>query len=204
MRSGQPVVDRIEQFIDHQRNVSWVSTTKVPMFDWSGQVTGIAAISRDISALKNSEQMLREQNERNRLIIETATDAFIGSDAQNIITDWNPRAEAIFGWTAAEAKGRRMCHTMIAPTCPNECSRAECLLTRFENGIIESVGVHRDGHRFARKSRSGQSPWEAFAPITLSRAYQRAPARRGRSETRQGRRRIRQSRQERIPDHHES
>ena len=80
MRSGRPQVDRIEQIKSPQGTVSWMSTTKVPMFDWSGQVSGIAGISRDITALKNSEEMLREQNERNRMILETANDAFIGMD----------------------------------------------------------------------------------------------------------------------------
>jgi PAS domain S-box-containing protein len=85
------------------------------MFDRSGQVSGIAGISRDITALKNSEEMLREQSERNRMILETANDAFIGMDPDGSITAWNPQAELTFGWTAAEVMGRRLCDTVIAP-----------------------------------------------------------------------------------------
>jgi PAS domain S-box-containing protein len=58
--SGQPQVDRVEQ-LKSSSGLRWMSTTKVPMFDRSGQVSGIASISRDITALKNGEEMLREQ-----------------------------------------------------------------------------------------------------------------------------------------------
>ncbi len=64
------------------------------MFDRNGQVSGIAGISRDITALKNSEEMLREQSERNRMILETAHDAFIGMDPDGAITAWNPQSRA--------------------------------------------------------------------------------------------------------------
>ena len=52
--------------------------------------------------------MLREQNERNRMILETANDAFIGMDPDGTITAWNPQAELTFGWAAAEAIGRTL------------------------------------------------------------------------------------------------
>ena len=84
-----------------------MSTTKVPMFDKSGQVSGIAAISRDITNLKNIEESLREQSERNRLVIETASDPFIGTDEDGTITAWNRQAEITFGWDAAEVVGSR-------------------------------------------------------------------------------------------------
>ena len=50
--------------------------------------------------------MLREEAERNRMILETAYDAFIGMNPDGTITAWNPQAERTFGWTAAEAIGR--------------------------------------------------------------------------------------------------
>ena len=64
---------------------------------------------------KNSEQLLREQNERNRLILETANEAFIGMDPDGTITAWNPQSELTFGWTAGEAIGRTLCDTVVAP-----------------------------------------------------------------------------------------
>ena len=61
VRSGEPQIDRIEQVKSSRGNPGWMSTTKVPMFDRVGRVSGIAGISRDITALKNSEILLREE-----------------------------------------------------------------------------------------------------------------------------------------------
>jgi PAS domain S-box-containing protein len=61
IRSGQAVVDWIEQVKVPSGNPCWMSTTKVPMFDRAGEVSGIACVSRNISALKHSEIMLREE-----------------------------------------------------------------------------------------------------------------------------------------------
>jgi diguanylate cyclase (GGDEF)-like protein/PAS domain S-box-containing protein len=55
----------------------------------------------------------RAGEERVKAIIETAHDAFVGADADGRITDWNPRAEEIFGWTRQEALGRTVTETII-------------------------------------------------------------------------------------------
>ncbi|MGI4794661.1 MAG: PAS domain S-box protein [Janthinobacterium lividum] len=50
---------------------------------------------------------LRESQERFRLTVEAALDyAIFVADPQDRITDWLPGAEAVFGWTAAEAVGQ--------------------------------------------------------------------------------------------------
>ncbi len=153
LRSGRAQVDQIERFKKPQDGVCWMSTTKVPMFDRSGQVSGIAGISRDITALKNSEQMLREQSDRNRMILETAYEAFVGMDPNGTITAWNPQAELTFGWTAAEAIGRTLCDTMVAPAYrAAHANGVEQFLTTTEgsqlNRPINLVALHRDGHEF--------------------------------------------------------
>jgi PAS domain S-box-containing protein len=61
VRSGEPNVDRIEQVKSLRGKPCWMSTTRVPMFDRIGRVSGIACISRDITASKKSEIMLREE-----------------------------------------------------------------------------------------------------------------------------------------------
>jgi PAS domain S-box-containing protein len=153
VRSGLPQVDRIEHHKNPLGGLSWWSTTKVPMFDRRGQVFGIAGISRDITALKDSEENLREQNERNRLIIETANEAFIGMDPDGTITAWNPQAELTFGWSAAEIMGRRLCDTVIAPEYREaHALGVEHFLTTAQGTLLsqpfEMVALHRDGHEF--------------------------------------------------------
>jgi PAS domain S-box-containing protein len=152
VRLGQPQIDQIEELANPRGGPGWWSTTKVPMFDRSGQVSGIAGISRDITALKNNEELLREESEHNRMILETATDAFIGMDPDGSITAWNPQAELTFGWSVAEIMGQRLCDTVIAATDREaHALGVEHFLTSHGsplNRAIELVALHRDGHQF--------------------------------------------------------
>jgi len=52
-----------------------------------------------------SEETLRASEERVRAVIDTAGDAFIGMDADGIVTEWNHEAQATFGWSRAEVLG---------------------------------------------------------------------------------------------------
>jgi PAS domain S-box-containing protein len=152
IRTGRPQVDRVEQLKNPRGGVGWWSTTKVPMFDRRGQVCGIAGISRDITAMKNGEELLREQSERNRMILETAHDAFIGMDPDGTITTWNPQAELTFGWAAAEIIGRRLCDTVIPPAYreAHELGVEHFLAAQGShlNQRIEMIALHRDGREF--------------------------------------------------------
>ena len=58
---------------------------------------------------------LRTAERRWKAIIGTALDAVIIMDAAGIITDWNERAEKVFGWPAAEVVGRLLSDTIVPP-----------------------------------------------------------------------------------------
>jgi diguanylate cyclase (GGDEF)-like protein/PAS domain S-box-containing protein len=53
--------------------------------------------------------------ERGRLILETAHDAYVAMDGDGAIIDWNKRAEQIFGWTRDEVLGHTVSETLIPP-----------------------------------------------------------------------------------------
>jgi PAS domain S-box-containing protein len=150
--SGQPQIDRIDQLKTPGGALRWWSTTQVPMFDRNGQVSGIAGISRDITVLKNGEELLREQSERYRMILETANDAFIGMDPDGAVTAWNPQAELTFGWEAAEMLGRRWYETVVAPSERGVHARGVKHFLAAQglplNRPIELTALHRDGHQF--------------------------------------------------------
>ena len=83
--------------------------------DDSGRVTGVFAAARDITERKRAEAELRESERRMRLIIDTALDAVIAINSQGEITEWNPQAEIIFGWSHQEAIGRTLADLVIPP-----------------------------------------------------------------------------------------
>ena len=56
--------------------------------------------------LRAANRALIAREHETRSIIESAHDAFVAVDAAHLIVDWNPAAERLFGWTAAEAIGR--------------------------------------------------------------------------------------------------
>jgi len=59
MRSGQPLYNREEKGIDATGNETYILTTKVPLRDSKGRVTGVAGVSRDIGERKKSDEALR-------------------------------------------------------------------------------------------------------------------------------------------------
>ena len=73
------------------------------------------ALSQAVQSLEEATNDLRINEERTRIIIESANDAFVGMDAQGHITDWNPQAELIFGWKKAEVIGSLLEEVIIPP-----------------------------------------------------------------------------------------
>ena len=69
---------------------------------------------REVTAQIENEECLRAQEQKIRLLIDNANDAFLGMNEQGIITEWNKQAETTFGWTAREAIGQPMSE-LLAP-----------------------------------------------------------------------------------------
>ena len=102
---------------------------------------------------QQAREALRTSEYRLRRTIETANDAFVGMDASGVVTDWNARSHAMFGWTGEEACGRELAELVIPERFRAAHRRGlEHFLATGEGPVlgrpVELAGVHRDGHEF--------------------------------------------------------
>ncbi len=136
----------------------------------AGAVTGLAAhvgrlrtVTREESLRLEAESgratiehhaaALSESEARMRMILDTALDGVLMMDAAGRVSDWNPQAEVVFGWSKDEAIGRRVVDFLVPSS---ERSRFELGVQRFldDGGDLdfdrrmEFEALHRDGHVF--------------------------------------------------------
>ena len=86
-------------------------------------------------------------------IMRSALDAHITMDPLGNVTGWNPQAETMFGWTAAEAAGRPLAEMIIPPTLRQAHWRglrhfAESGVGPILNRRMELTALRRDGSEF--------------------------------------------------------
>ena len=87
---------------------------------------------------------------RTRLILDAALDAVIAMDDRGCITEWNPQAQAVFGWRRDEVLGRLLSDTIVPPEHREQHQAGlkrylESGQSRVLNRRMEVDGLHRSG-----------------------------------------------------------
>lgn len=74
-----------------------------PMRNPAGNIVGVIGVATDITGRRNAEMMLRHSEERNRLLVENATDIIYTHDFEGNFKSVSAAAEQITGYTREEA-----------------------------------------------------------------------------------------------------
>lgn len=110
-------------------------------------------------------RQLRKSERISHLIGETTSDAFVCADPDSRIIHWNRAAEAIFGWTAAEALGQPL--DIIIPDRHRAAHHAGMagvrrgVPTKLVGTTVEVPGRRRDGSEVPTELSLGMWPDEA-------------------------------------------
>jgi PAS domain S-box-containing protein len=99
-------------------------------------------------------------------IVAASPDAVIGLDIEGVVTAWNPRAEAIFGWTSEEIVGQRLVDRAVPPEYREAHSQG--LKTFRETGaapVLDKLlntlsGIRKDGTQFPIELVISKQPTE--------------------------------------------
>jgi PAS domain S-box-containing protein len=109
-----------------------------------------------------AEARLASSERRFRSLAESATDAIVTVDAAGRVVSWNPAAERLFGWTAAEAVGVSL--ERVTPPAFRGAHRAGMARVaaggerRVVGRTVELAGLRRDGEEFPLELSLGA--WE--------------------------------------------
>jgi PAS domain S-box-containing protein len=127
----------------------WASVVITAVYDDQGRHVGFAKVTRDLSERRAADELLRQSEERLRLLIESVRDyAIFMLDPDGKITTWNTGAEHIQGYRADEIIGRHFSifYTPedIAAGLPERELRIAREVGRYEE---EGYRVRKDGER---------------------------------------------------------
>jgi PAS domain S-box-containing protein len=111
------------------------------------------ALNHMLTQIHEQNQALSESEARVRAVLNSALSAVVVMDSAGKITDWNVRAENMFGWSRGEALGRNVSETVFPPESRKVRNR---FMRRFIMGgkapfldrLVEMTALHRDGGEF--------------------------------------------------------
>ncbi len=101
IRTGKPLLNNVEPCTDREGNTRWNVTSKIPLFDEGGRVTGLIGIGSDFTAFKKNEEQLRLQ----ATALETAADGILITDSHGTILWCNSAMTTVSGYGMGELVG---------------------------------------------------------------------------------------------------
>jgi len=148
IKSGKPIIDKIEKIIHLDKTEYWVSTTKVPWYNSEGKIMGLIGITRDITERKLAEETLHKSQQEFASLFNSSPEALVYLDKNSNILNVNPRFTELFGYTLEEVKGRNLDDGMIHP--PNKIEEGKWLTKKSLKGhfYFETIRKKKDGTLF--------------------------------------------------------
>lgn len=149
LASGEPVHDREERFVDDDHEEKWLLTSKVPVRNVQGEVTGLLGIGRDITQRKLASDQLRESNTRFELLSRATFDAVWDVDLSTMGAVFGENYESLFGHKPMDPVENLKRWT--AYIHPDDIQRVSASFQQTVNGDVD---FWRESYRFRKADGS--------------------------------------------------
>ena len=142
-----------KRYIHKLGAVVWVGLSAWIMRDDQQRPLSVLLQVQDISGRRRTEEALRRESELRAAIVQSTLDGIVVVDGTGAVVEFNPAAEAMFGWKRADVLGRDVLSQMM-PGRLDEGYRGGIArsLKTGRAGVLDRrlqlVGLHADGTEF--------------------------------------------------------
>jgi PAS domain S-box-containing protein len=151
--SGQPIMNYEEPGLDFDGNPVSILTTKIPLRDEDGTVIGLVGIGRDITERKQTEEALRQSQNRYRTLVESQTEFIVRWSPDGRRTFANEAYSRYFGLTPRQA----LYDNFIPPIHEQDRPAVEEKIQRLVSG---TSSIETESHRVIK--RDGTFGWQEW------------------------------------------
>jgi PAS domain S-box-containing protein len=160
---GEPGESRLMRF-HHRENHKdrWLNVRASTVQDGGQETKLVITLFQDITDFKEAQAALEDERERYRVTLSGIGDGVIATDTQGHVTFLNPIAEALTGWTMAEAANQHI-HSVF--NIVNETTRA-VVENPIKRVLDEGIVVGLANHTILIDRQGGERPIDdSGAPI---------------------------------------
>jgi PAS domain S-box-containing protein len=149
--SGVPL-ELVEEHVLPGGKKLHVQVIKTPIRDGQGKVIGTQGMFWDVTERKRAEEVVAASERRYRQLTEATLDGIVVADREGRVTLFNPAAERIFGYRAAEVVGKPLDLLIPAEHLPGQPEGLDRYLAgglaQFAGRAVELHGRRKDGASF--------------------------------------------------------
>ena len=106
MQTGQPILGKIEKKIRPDGTATFGSASKYPLYNFKGEIIGTWGITRDVTEIQMTRELLSKANARHLTMIENISDVIEIADINGVVKYISPNIQNDFGWTANDLLGK--------------------------------------------------------------------------------------------------
>lgn len=151
IRSGKPLVGKIEKETLPDGRINWVNSTKLPLTDERGQIIGTMGMSRDITELKEAQDKLSRESRLFKTVIEHALAGIFVKDTEGHYLIVNRQHANYLGADSVEE--------VIGKTLYDFFNKEEAEKIDAVDGEIMRAGKGIENMIDHRKRRDGNDFW---------------------------------------------
>jgi PAS domain S-box-containing protein len=147
MRTGKPIVDKIEKETYADGSVTWAFTTKLPLRDKRGNIIGTFGLSRDITELKRAEAALSAERNLLHSLINNLPDRIFVKDTEGRYKINNKAHCAFLGVSSPQEAVGKVAEAFVPPQGGKDFTKRDKALMASGESLLneEETLIGQDG-----------------------------------------------------------